>query len=35
MVIPADVAGDPVKQGDALEVISTVITSPLARVVEV
>ena len=34
MVIPVDVAGLPVAQV-AVEVISTVITSPLARVVEV
>ena len=30
-----EVAGDPVKHGVAFEVISTVITSPLANVVEV
>ena len=34
MVIPVDVAGDPLTH-DALEVIVTVITSPLARVVVV
>ena len=34
IVIPVDVAGLPVAQV-AVEVISTVITSPLARVVEV
>ena len=34
MVIPVDVAGLPVAQV-AVEVITTVITSPLARVVEV
>ena len=34
MVIPVDVAGLPVAQV-AVEVISTVITSPLAKVVEV
>ena len=35
MVIPVEVAGDPVRQGVALEVISTVISSPLARVDDV
>jgi hypothetical protein len=35
IVIPDDVAGDPVRHGVAFEVISTVITSPLANVVEV
>ena len=35
IVIPLVVAGDPVKHGVAFEVISTVITSPFARVVEV
>ena len=35
MVIPEEVAGDAVRHGVALDVISTVITSPLARVVEV
>ena len=34
IVIPVEVAGLPVAQ-DRVEVISTVITSPLARVVEV
>ena len=34
MVIPVDVAGDPLTHG-ALEVIVTVMTSPLARVVVV
>jgi hypothetical protein len=35
IVIPLEVAGEPSKQGVALEVISTVIASPLAKVVEV
>ena len=35
IVMPSEVAGEPVRQGVAFEVISTVITSPLARVVEV
>ena len=35
MVIPDEVTGDPARQGVAFEVISTVITSPLAKVVEV
>ena len=35
IVIPLEVAGDPAKQGVALDVISTVITSLLAKVVEV
>jgi hypothetical protein len=35
MVTPFDVAGDPVKQGVAFEVISQVTTSPLTNVVEV
>ena len=34
MVIASEVAGEPVKQGVAFEVICTVITSPLASVVE-
>ena len=32
IVIPFDVAGDPVRQGVAFDVISTVIASPSARV---
>jgi hypothetical protein len=35
IVMPLEVAGDPAKQGVALDVISTVITSLLANVVEV
>jgi hypothetical protein len=35
IVMPLEVAGDPAKQGVALEVISTVITSLLAKEVEV
>jgi hypothetical protein len=35
MVIPDEVAGDAVRQGVALEVISTVIASPFANVVDV
>ena len=35
MVIPLEIAGEPVKQGEAFDVITTVITSPLANVVEV
>ena len=35
MVIPDEVTGDPVRQGVALDVICTVITSPVAKVVEV
>ena len=35
IVIPIEVAGDPVRQGVALEVISTVIISLLASVAEV
>ena len=35
MVIPVEVAGLPVRHGVAFEVISTVITSPLAKPVEV
>ena len=35
MVMPDEVAGEPVKHGVAFEVISTVITSLLANVVEV
>ena len=35
IVIPSEVAGEPVRQGVAFEVISTVITSPLTNVVEV
>ena len=35
IVIPGDVAGDPERHGVALDVISTVITSALARVVDV
>ena len=35
IVMPPDVAGDPVRQGVAFEVITTVITSVLASVVDV
>jgi hypothetical protein len=35
MVMPDEVAGEPVRHGVAFEVISTVITSLLANVVEV
>ena len=35
IVMPDEVAGEPVRHGVAFEVISTVITSPLAKVVEV
>ena len=35
IVIPSDVAGEPVRQVVAFEVISTEITSPFSRVVEV
>ncbi len=35
IVIPVEVAGEPAKQGVAFDVISTVITSLLAKVVEV
>ena len=35
IVMPLEVAGDPAKQGVALDVISTVIKSLLANVVEV
>ena len=35
MGMPAEVAGEPVKHGAAFDVITTAITSPSARVVEV
>ena len=35
IVIPGDVAGDPVRHGVAFEVMTTVTTSPLARAAEV
>ena len=35
IVMPDEVAGEPVRHGVAFEVISTVITSPLAKGVEV